>query len=156
MCTKNSISKVKNSIQTIVYLFVIFMLASCQVGTSLSTTDTSLYQQLGGSVVIKSVIKRTLVRLHRDKKLSEIFSEVDENEFTTNLDNFICQISGGGCEYQGAEMIDVHAELFITKAEFDHFVSLFIFSMRDEDVPFLAQNKLLALLAGLRHEVIEL
>lgn len=118
--------------------------------------NESLYQQLGGQITIEKVIKRMVLRLHRDKKLTELFVDVDDKELKQNLIDFICQLSDGGCEYQGAEMIDINTEMFITKAEFDHFVSLFIFSMQDENISFTEQNKLLARLAALRGEVINL
>jgi len=137
------------------FLMSLFMLASCQSQHS-SIDNTSLYQQLGGEKSITRVINSMVTRLHHDPKLSELFVEVEDKELKRNFVAFICHLSGGGCEYQGAEMQDIHAELFITKAEFDRFVSLFIYSMEDENIPFLAQNKLLALLASLREEVIEI
>lgn len=117
--------------------------------------DGSLYQQLGGKKAIKAVLYSMVSRLHRDDKLSELFFDVDDNELKNNLQDFICQLSGGGCDYHGANMLDIHTEMFITKAEFDRFVSLFIYSMQDANVPFTAQNKLLAKLAALREQVIE-
>ncbi len=132
---------------------IVLVLLSCQSKTS---NKQSLYQQLGGQAAIKSVIQRMVVRLHRDEKLAELFVDVDDKELKKNLTDFVCQISQGGCEYQGAEMVDIHAEMYVTKAEFDHFVTLFIYSMQDENIPFTAQNKLLARLAALRGQVIEL
>ncbi len=138
-----------------IWVFISFILLTGCQSASYSPEQT-LYQQLGGQSTVKSLIKVLVLRLHRDDRLSELFNDVDDKELSQNLQDFICHISDGGCEYQGAEMLDIHTEMFITKAEFDHFVSLFIFSMQDEAIPFLAQNKLLSLLADLRGEVIEI
>lgn len=117
--------------------------------------QSTLYDALGGRQSVEIAIDRMVVRLHNDKHLSELFNETNDKELKRNLVDFICQLSGGGCEYEGAEMLDAHSEMFITKGEFDRFVTLFIYSMDDAKIPFTAQNKLLKLLAEMRGEVIE-
>ena len=147
--------KLIQSIQYSIGIIIILMLASCQAN-KVTHSNQSLYQQLGGRVVIEGVINKMVYRLHHDTKLSELFVDVNDKELKINLESFICHLTGGGCNYQGAEMIDVHTELFITKAEFDRFVSLFIYSMEDEKINFSAQNKLLSRLALLRDQIIEM
>jgi len=139
-------------------LIVVLILTGCQsIPVDKSSSNLpSLYQQLGGATAIKIAVRKMVVRLHQDQKLSELFKETNDDELRQNFQDFICQLTDGGCEYQGAEMLDIHAELYITKGEFDHFVSLFIYSMEDANIPFDAQNKLLARLAKLRSEIIEL
>jgi hemoglobin len=116
----------------------------------------SLYNELGGRQRLVVTVDNLIRRLHQDSRLSELFVEVNDIELKQNLVDFLCQVADGGCEYQGAEMLDIHSELFITKGEFDHFVTLFIYSMQDAKISFVAQNKLLARLAAMRSEVIEL
>ena len=139
---------------------VLLTISSCQNNTfntnKVTDSNQTLYSQLGGEATINIAINSMIKRLHNDERLSELFNDVDDVELIQNFNDFICQLTGGGCEYNGATMEDIHAELFISKAEFDRFVSLFIFSMQDANITFRAQNKLLDKLAGLRGEVIEL
>ena len=158
MNRSENIRKSKTKCQFSIIILTVLFLFSCQSVSHLeeNSNNDTLYQQFGGQAAVKLVIKRMVTRLHRDEKLTELFVDVDDNELRTNLEDFVCKISDGGCEYHGADMIDIHTEMLITKAEFDHFVTLFIYSMQDENIAFPAQNKLLARLAALRDQVIEL
>jgi len=144
----------------LLFLLLILIIAGCQSSsTKVSETqnvNNSLYLQLGGQETVNIAIISMVKRLHNDERLSELFNDVNDIELIQNFNDFICQLTGGGCEYQGATMEDIHTGLSISKAEFDRFVSMFIFSMQDANIAFPAQNKLLDKLAGLRDEVIEL
>ena len=137
-------------------LITFLVLTACQSKVIIFDKDSTLYAELGGATKINIAITVMVKRLHGDERLGDLFTDVNDVELIQNFNDFICQLSDGGCEYHGAEMEDTHVALFITKAEFDRFVSLFIYSMEDAKISFSAQNKLLKKLANLRDSVIEL
>lgn len=140
-----------------IIITVIFLLASCVSNqTETRHQQKNLYAELGGQVAVDRLVNKFVRRLHHDARLKELFVESDKQELQQNIADFICEICGGGCEYQGASMEDIHAGLDITESEFDYFVTLFILTMKSEDIPFQAQNRLLAKLAAMRDDVIHL
>ena len=66
----------------------------------------------------------------------------------------ICFETGGGCEYTGLSMDEAHAGQEINAAEFEAFVDVFIVAMEDAGVDFRTQNRVLAIFAPMRPEVI--
>ncbi|HSF13373.1 MAG TPA: group 1 truncated hemoglobin, partial [Erythrobacter sp.] len=62
---------------------------------------------------------------------------------------------GAGCEYTGRDMRAAHAGLGATKADLNALVENLQTAMREADVPFAAQNRLLAKLAPMSKDVVE-
>lgn len=147
----------RKPVQLPIIVMLSFLLAGCISNqTETRHQQQNLYAELGGKVVVDRLVKKFVRRLHHDAHLKELFVESDKQELQQNIADFICEISGGGCEYQGASMEDIHAGLDITEGEFDYFVTLFILTMKSEEIPFQAQNRLLAKLAAMRGDVIHL
>ena len=116
--------------------------------------DDSLYQQLGGDIGIDQLAVTSLQLLHKDERLAFLFEDIDEHNLIRELSNQLCYLSGGPCVYEGLSMQDAHAGMAITEANFDIFVQIFMQAMRDNDIPFAAQNKLLTMLAPMRPDII--
>lgn len=109
--------------------------------SSFGQKEQSLYIALGGKPAVDRLVSNFFYRLHNDRQLKELFVDSDKRELRQNIADFICEISDGDCEYQGVAMEDIHAGLEITEGEFDHFVTLFILTMKNLDIPFQAQNR---------------
>ncbi len=56
--------------------------------------------------------------------------------------------------YEGPDMVEVHSGMEITEAEFDIFVEIIIDAMELAEISYSARNKLLALLAPMREDII--
>jgi hemoglobin len=69
------------------------------------------------------------------------------------VDQF-CQVMGGPCIYKGADMKSSHANLDITKADFNALVEVLQHTMDAQGIPFREQNKLLARLAPMHRDTI--
>ena len=63
-------------------------------------------------------------------------------------------ILGGPCTYTGNDMAKVHRGLGIDRAAFNALVEDLQMAMNKHDIPFRAQNKLLAKLAPMHRDVI--
>ncbi|MDQ2763349.1 MAG: group 1 truncated hemoglobin, partial [Pseudomonadota bacterium] len=66
----------------------------------------------------------------------------------------ICQMSGGPCVFHGVSMRGAHAYLHLTDAHFNALVEDLQKAMDDCSVPFRTQNRLLALLAPMRRDMV--
>jgi hemoglobin len=69
------------------------------------------------------------------------------------VDQF-CVVSGGPCTYKGADMKTSHANMDITKAQFNILVEVLQVAMDARGIPFATQNQLLARLAPMHRDVI--
>lgn len=126
----------------------------CAVGACATAPKTSLYQQLGGEAGIARLVSATIVEVHGDARISELFAETDDAYFQARLEEFICQIADGPCEYLGLSMPDAHSGMDISEREFNYFVEDFERAMHTCELPLAVQNRLLARLARLHADVI--
>ncbi|MDB5720371.1 MAG: bacterial-like globin family protein [Alphaproteobacteria bacterium] len=94
-------------------------------------------------------------RAYADPVIGEIFKGHDKVRPTRTLFEQFCYIIGAGCTYSGRDMIASHKDLGVQQADMNRLVELLQRAMRDEKVPFAAQNRLLARLAPMRGHVVQ-
>ncbi|TNC91538.1 MAG: hypothetical protein CSH36_09170 [Thalassolituus sp.] len=70
------------------------------------------------------------------------------------LEEQLCMVSDGPCEYTGDSMEDVHAGMQITTGEFNRVVELLQNAMNQAGVAYPVQNRLIKRLAPMRPEII--
>src|SRR5262245_45237054 len=80
--------------------------------------DDSLYTRMGGAQNVSAVVNELIDKVSADPKLKRSFEDVDTTKVKEHLLQQICQLSGGGCQYEGDSMRDTHGGLGITQAEF--------------------------------------
>jgi len=131
---------------------IIILLSACS--SSQPRQEDSLYQQLGGDIGIDQLAITSLQLLREEERLAFLFEDIDEHNLIRQLSDQLCYLSGGPCVYEGLSMQDAHAGMALTEAEFDIFVQVFMNAMAANNIPFSAQNKLLAMLAPMRTDVI--
>ncbi|MEM6998202.1 MAG: group 1 truncated hemoglobin, partial [Pseudomonadota bacterium] len=91
---------------------------------------------------------------HSDERIAFLFEDTDDDELIKQISDQVCFLSKGPCEYEGLDMVEAHSGMEITKAEFDIFVEIVIDAMEFANIPHTARNKLLALLAPMREDII--
>ena len=80
--------------------------------------EKSLYLRMGERAGIER-FSSTLYATHKaNEKLDHIFGHVPEQPFVNNVTNFVVANSGGGGEYTGRSMPEVHKDMGITHADF--------------------------------------
>ncbi len=139
--------------KNLILTFALTSLLSACASTQQSQKDR-LFQELGGHIGIDELVVTSIQFLHNDERIAFLFEDIDEPNLVTQLNEQLCSISGGPCQYQGLSMLDAHAGMDLSKAEFDIFVEVFIEAMRARNIPFSTQNELLALLAPMRVDII--
>jgi hemoglobin len=118
------------------------------------TAGPSLYQRLGGLDAIRAVVNDFHARLMADARISAFFRGLDDEDLKAKLTDQICEASGGPCHYAGRSMREAHAQLQITNADFDALVSDLVASLEHFDVGAREKTELLAVLGGMRREIV--
>ncbi len=130
-------------------------LASAQDGE-----EASLYDRLGGLMPISVVVSDFLDVLIPDPRLNEnpaidaARERVPAAYLKYQVTAFVCQATGGPCQYHGRNMADSHAHLNITTAEWDRMAELFVGVLDEHGVPDREQEELLALLGTTRDDIV--
>jgi hemoglobin len=65
-----------------------------------------------------------------------------------------CELLGGGCKYAGLDMKSAHAGRDLKNADFNFLAEDLQIVMSQHEVPFRAQNKLVAQLASMQRDVV--
>lgn len=114
----------------------------------------SLYSRLGGEPVMRVVVDETIDATVADPRLNQSFKGTDIKRIKRLIVEQICDLAGGGCHYSGDSMREVHANHNITQAQFFGLVENLRKSLRRHHVNLRARNELLALLAPMAPDVI--
>jgi hemoglobin len=116
--------------------------------------DATLYRDLGGKAGVAKLVDALVVHYRADKRINILIVESDIPYFTERLNEYVCMRAGGGCEYKGLSMLDVHSGMDIKESEFNYFVEDSQTAMRQIGLSISVQNRLLALLAHDQPDVI--
>jgi hemoglobin len=111
-------------------------------------------EQFGGEAGLTRLMDTFMAGLLADEKMGPFFANSDQVRVKRQLVEQFCVILGGDCTYTGRDMKSSHAGLGIDRADFNRLVEVLQVAMDQHDVPFSAQNKLLAKLAPMHREVV--
>jgi hemoglobin len=128
--------------------------ALCVSSGGAQATSTSLYVRLGGEPVVTALVSETIDATVADPRLNQSYRNSDIPRIKRLVVEQICDLAGGGCHYSGDSMREVHANHHITQAQFFGLVENLRKAMRRHHVNLRARNELLALLAPMAPDVI--
>ena len=111
-------------------------------------------EQFGGEPGLTKLMDTFMAGLLADAKMGPFFANSDQVRVKRQLVEQFCVILGGDCTYTGRDMKTSHAGLGIERADFNRLVEVLQVAMNEHDVPFTAQNKLLAKLAPMHREMV--
>jgi Truncated hemoglobins len=120
----------------------------------LHAAEQRLYDALGQQQGISQLMESFVLEIAADERIIHHFENVDIDRFHRMLSEHICELSGGPCEYTGESMVTVHTGMNISRAEFNAVVEHLMTAMDEQQLPVSTQNRLLAILAAFRKEVI--
>jgi hemoglobin len=133
---------------------VLLCLPMLAMARGAQASQDSLYARMGGEAVVRAVVSDTLDRVVADHRLGRSFAEVDVERIKRLLVEQICELAGGGCRYSGDSMREVHGGHEISEAEFYGLVEMLRDSLRRHHVRQRERNELLALLAPMERDVV--
>lgn len=90
-----------------------------------------------------------------DPRIGAIFAGHDQVRLRRTIFEQFCFILNAGCDYTGRDMSSSHEGLGSRKADMNAIVENLQQAMREEGVPFSAQNRFLAKLAPMSGDIIE-
>lgn len=128
--------------------------AFAQGTAAMATPPAGLYQALGEKPGITRLMDDFVNRVVKDPRIGGHFKDVKPAALKESLTDQICQLSGGPCKYEGADMKSAHADMDINKGHFNALVEVLQSAMDAQGIPFAQQNRLLALLAPMHRDVI--
>jgi hemoglobin len=110
---------------------------------------------MGGTSVVTAIVSDMVDEADRDPRLSPQYQGVNTKRLKSQLVAFICQLAGGGCRYTGDSMRVAHANLHITEGQFYGMVAILREQMRRHHVGLRERNELLAILAPMKRDIVE-
>lgn len=110
--------------------------------------------EFGGKPGLTALMDDFMVILLDDPRMAVFFEQVDQQRVKDKLVEQFCVILGGDCEYTGMDMVEAHAGIEVTHADFNILVEDLQIAMDRRGIPTRAQNQLLAKLAPMHREVI--
>ena len=135
-----------------IILAMTLLIAACSVNKP--NVHGSLYQALGATSGIEKLTDAFIEQIQYDPLVMPYFFETDVARFKEKFMQQICEISGGPCNYTGDSMQDIHGGMMINENHFNALVNDLILAMEAIDLPTSTQNRLLALLAPMREDII--
>ena len=114
-----------------------------------------LVDAFGGRDGIRRIAIRTVELSEADPRIADIFVAHDMVRLKRTLDEQFCYLLGADCNYTGRDMRTAHDGMGVSKADMNALVENLQAAMREANVPFAAQNRLLAKLAPMSKDVVE-
>lgn len=127
---------------------------ACLLTACANTPQKSLYDDLGQYEGIDSIVRELIFVIAKDERVKSRYKGVNMQHFKKGLRDYICEVSGGPCDYENENMKLVHAGHNYTNTEFNAIVDDLIIAMEKRGVPVATQNRLLALLAPAYKDVV--
>lgn len=119
-------------------------------------SGSTLYQALGAQTGIEQIADNFIMEIAYDPRVFERFADSNVERFREKIIEHFCYIADGPCEYTGDSMELTHRGMDINSVEFNAVVEDLIAAMDKAGTPLSAQNRLLARLAALRPQIIEI
>jgi hemoglobin len=117
--------------------------------------DKTLYESMGGETVLRSAVDHFADNVQSDDRINFTFAEADMSKFKKLIFEQFCNLSGGPCKYTGRDMRTAHAKMNINNAEFNALAEDLYIALDQAGVPYRLQNKLMALLAPMQHQIVK-
>jgi len=133
---------------------VALALAVACMAAGRATAEDALYHDLGDRSGISKIVDATMVNVLSDDRIKATFDNTNIERFKVLLTDQLCVVAGGPCIYKGRTMHDAHKGLHLHNSDFNAVVEDLQKGMDSRGVPFPVQNRLLARLAPMQHDVV--
>ena len=116
--------------------------------------EDRLFADMGGQAGIDRIVDASVDNYLADARIKAIFDESNIDRLRAEFKVQFCQVAGGGCDYKGHNMAAAHKGLHLTNADFNAVVEDLQAAMDKVGLPFSTQNRFLARLAPMQHQVV--
>ncbi len=122
--------------------------------TAPALADDTLWQDMGGVDNLTRIANDTADNVLADDRIKATFDNTSIERFRKLLAAQFCVVAGGPCAYTGRTMHDAHKGLHLDNADFNAVVEDLQKAMDKEGVAFATQNRFLARLAPMQHDIV--
>lgn len=119
------------------------------------TDDTALFETFGGREGLTKIMDDVMPRWLQNPRTRPFFEGSDQERIKLQLVEQFCVIMKGPCEYSGRTMAEAHRGMNVDEGAFYALVEELQRSLNAMDVPFAAQNRLIAALAPMHRDIID-
>jgi hemoglobin len=144
----------------IVVLVVSWNLTSVSAQEQEPMKEKSLYERLGGTYSIATVVDDFLERLlvndvlNANPAIDKARKEVPKAGLKFRVTALVCQVTGGPETYAGRSMKEAHAHLNITETEWQAMLTDFKACLNHFKVPEKEQNELIAIVESTKGDIV--
>jgi hemoglobin len=122
----------------------------------MTTTQTkSLYDRLGGLDVINRLTESWVARVGGDDRANGKFARTDIPRLKKEVNDQLCEATGGPCTYTGRSMRETHDGMKVTAGEFDVVMQHLGATLDELNIPKTEQDELVDLLRPMRSDIVE-
>jgi hemoglobin len=114
---------------------------------------TETFEAFGGKAGLVNIMDDFMIGLVADPRTKPFFDNNKQVFIKAMLVEQMCALMNGGCQYAGRDMKTTHANMKVNREAFNALVEQFQLAMDKHQVPFSAQNKLLAKLAPMYRDI---
>ena len=115
----------------------------------------TLYDELGGADGVEALTAQFIREIAADERIRGHYRDTDIGRFHVKVQEQMCARTGGGCTYTGDDMKRTHGGMNIQPGEFNAIVEALMKAMDKRGLSVTTQNKLLALYAPMRADIID-
>ena len=114
----------------------------------------TLYKALGGAEGIELLADNFVIELAADDRVRHHYEKSDIGRFHRMMRLQICELSDGPCVYTGDNMQRTHGGMDIQSYEFNAVVEALMRAMDKSGLNTGTQNRLLAIFASMRSDIV--
>ena len=119
-----------------------------------AAAEDTLYADMGGKPGIDRMVDEVEKVYLADPRIKDVFEESNLERLNGMLKDHFCMVAGGPCTYTGHSMEAAHKGLHLKNMDFNALVEDLQVAMDKCDIPFATQNRFLARLAPMQHQVV--
>lgn len=114
-----------------------------------------VWRAFNGAEGTRRIVDETVRLSVADPRIADTFKSHDLVRLRRTLYEQFCYLLGGGCDYSGRTMRASHKDMGLQTADLNALIEHLQAAMRNEGVPFAAQNRLLSRLAPMKRDIVE-
>jgi hemoglobin len=114
----------------------------------------TLYERLGGQPALNAVVAELWNVVAADARINGYFTKTRPEAFAGQLADFLCQASGGPCQYKGKDMASAHTGMHLSEADFSALAEDTGIVLDKFKVPAREKGEVLGMLGGLKGDVV--